>query len=193
MTDKPITSGAMTAAGSRPRASPKRVDDGKSSGDALLADFAGFHEGYVRHYIALADTKAAVLFGLASAFITFLFSKPAFHALLFKSTCSWPSWVAWICIALLITGAGIAAWVIAPRLKTTGEGLVFFGAVRAHSSGEDYVNAVRSAGADRLAEAQLRHCYDVSAVCWRKYQNLRRAIWLSVAGLAASLPLLGSI
>ena len=64
-------------------------------------------------------------------------------------------------IALLAAGAGFSAWVIAPRLKTTSEGLVFFGAVRAHTDASTYVEAVRSAGADRLADARLRHCFDI--------------------------------
>jgi hypothetical protein len=187
MTEKPTTSGVTTGDGPRQRANASGTDD------ASLAEFANFHEGYVRHYIALADTKAALLFGLASTLIAYMFSKSAFHALLFKPTCAWPNWLAWASIVLLAAGAGFSAWVIAPRLKTTGEGLVFFGAVRAHTDASAFVEAVRSASADRLADARLRHCYDVSAVCWRKYQNLRWAIWLGVAGLVAALPLLASL
>jgi Family of unknown function (DUF5706) len=186
MTEQPITSGDTTAAG------PRRRANASGTTDAPLAEFANFHEGYVRHYISLADTKAAVLFGLTSTFIAYLFSKPVFHALLFKATCAWPSWLAWASTVLLAAGAGHAAWVIAPRLKTTGEGIVFFGSVRAQADANRYVEVVRSAGVDRLIDARLRHCYDVSEVCWRKYQNLRRAIWLSVAGLVGALPLLAS-
>lgn len=193
MTDEPTTSGDITGAGLHPSAKAKRVANSKSFTDPSFAEFAGFHEGYVRHYIALADTKAAIVLGLASTFIAFLFSKAAFQFLLFNPTCAWQSCVAWICVALLIASGGFSAWVIAPRLKTTGEGLVFFGSVQAHSDSKSYANAVRSAGVDLLIEARLRHCYDVSSVCWRKYYNLRLAIWLSVAGLLASLPLLGSI
>ncbi|MDP9412779.1 MAG: DUF5706 domain-containing protein [Pseudomonadota bacterium] len=165
----------------------------KRTAEASLGEFASFHEGYVRHYITLADTKAAVLLGLTSTFIGFLFSKPAFHDLLFSPTCSWRSWLAWASTALLVAGAGFAAWVITPRLRQTSEGLVFFGAVRAYPSHVAYAQAVRSAGGDQLTEARLRHCYDVSAVCWRKYHNLRLAICFSVAGFASSLPLLGSV
>ncbi|PXA92012.1 hypothetical protein DMC47_24805 [Nostoc sp. 3335mG] len=161
--------------------------------ETALAEFAGFHEGYVRHYIALADTKAAILLGLTSTFIAFLFSRPSFHDVLFKPSCSWQTWLVWAAVALLLIGSGFAARVIAPRLKHTGEGLVFFGAVRAYSSAEAYADAVRSAGQDRLDDARLQHCYDVSAVCWRKYHSLRLAIWLSLAGFVASLPLIASI
>lgn len=187
MTEKPTTSGVTTGAGLHQRASASGTDD------ASLGEFANFHEGYVRHYIALADTKAALLFGLTSTFIAYMFSKPAFHALLFEPTCAWPTWLAWASVALIAAGAGFSAWVIAPRLKTTGEGLVFFGAVRAHTDASAYVAAVRSVSADLLADARLKHCYDISAVCWRKYQNLRWAIWLGVAGLVGALPLLASL
>lgn len=158
-----------------------------------MTEFANFQESYVRHYIGLADTKAALLLGLMSTFIAHLFSKPEFNSLIFKPTCTWPSWLAWTSTISIIAGAGFASWVIAPRLKSTGEGLVFFGAVRAHKKSGAYVNAVRLAGPDQLAEARLRHCFDVSDVCWRKYFHLRLAIWLSVAGLVISLPLLGQI
>ncbi|WP_168727536.1 MULTISPECIES: Pycsar system effector family protein [Sphingomonas] len=161
--------------------------------DAPLAEFASFHEGYLHNYVSLADTKATVLLGLVGTFIAYLFSKPTFTAFLFKPACTPSSWLAWASIVLLAAGAGSAAWVVAPRLKTTGEGLVFFGAVRAHVDAAAYAAAVRSAGANLLEDAWLRHCYDVSEVCWHKYQNLRRAIWLSIAGLVAALPLLASI
>ena len=191
--DKPTTSGDTTDAGRRRRAKPKIPQTNATEGTTLLSEFAGFHEGYVRNYIALADTKAAIVFGLSSTFITFLFSKPGFHTLLFEPTCTWSTGFAWTSTVSLVSGAAFAAWVISPRLKHTSEGLVFFGAVRAYPSSMAYVDAIRSAGADRLADARLMHCYNVSDVCWRKYQTLRRAIWLSLAGLTASLPLLGSV
>lgn len=156
----------------------------------LHADFAGFHESYVRHYIALADTKAAVVFGLASSVIAFLFAKQAYHDLLFEPVWAWRTALAYAVALLLVGGAGCAAWVIAPRLPHTGEGLVFFGAVRRYSSGTAYASAIGCESEAGLALARLRHCYDVSGVCWRKYVSLRRALWLTVAGIAAALPLL---
>ena len=95
--------------------------------------------------------------------------------------------------AILAAGAGLSAWVIAPRLKSTGEGLVFFGAVWAHTDASAYVEVLRSASADRLAGARLRRRCDLSAVFWRKYLDLRLAIWLCFAGLVGALPLLASL
>lgn len=193
MTEDRTTFGNTSVAGTRPAAKTKQAKSAKLSNDAVLADFASFHEGYVRHYVALADTKAGLVFSLAIAFVAFLFSKPAFLKLLLKPTCTWQSWTAGLCVALIISGASLAAWVISPRLKSTGEGLVFFGAVGKHPDSDAYVNAVRAAGVERLIEARLVHCYDVSAICWHKYRLLTAAFWLSVCGLVASLPLLGSI
>jgi hypothetical protein len=138
----------------------------------------------------LADTKATVVFGLASSVIAFLFARQGFHDLLFKPTPTWQTGLAFFVAALLLAGAGFAAWTIAPRLPHTGEGLVFFGAVRCHANGYAYASAVGLEDEAGLALTRLRHCYDVSTVCWRKYISLRRALWLTVIGIAAALPLL---
>ncbi len=190
---KPTTSGDTPVAGSRQPSQTRKSDVTKIDVEASLAEFASFHEGYLRHYVALADTKAVVLFGLVTTFVTFLFSKSGFQLLVFEPSCHWRSVLAWASAVLLIVGAGLGTWVIAPRLKHTGEGLVFFGAVRAHAHGEAYAQAVRAARGERLNDARLRHCYDVSNICWNKYQNLRLAIWVSALGLVLALPLLGSI
>lgn len=158
--------------------------------DRLHSDFANFHEGYVRHYIALADTKATVVFGLASSVIAFLFARQGFHDLLFDPACTRQTALAYVVALLLLAGAGCAALTIAPRLPNTGEGLVFFGAVRRHTDGYAYASAIGREDEAGLALARLRHCYDVSTVCWRKYISLRRALWLTVIGIAAALPLL---
>jgi hypothetical protein len=146
--------------------------------------FASFHEAYVRSYIALADTKAAVIFAVASSLVAYLFSNAAFHALLFAPTQSWATGLACLTSAALICAAGFAAWVIAPRTPHTGEGLVFFGAVRAYPNDAAYVQAVRNSSEAELTEARLRHCYNVSDVCWKKYRVLRSSIWSGVVGLA---------
>lgn len=150
-------------------------------------EFANFHEGYVRSYITLADTKAAVVFALTSSVIAYLFSSSNFHALLFRPTSSLPTALAYGTSIAFVLSAALAAWVIVPRTPHTGEGLVFFGAVRNYPTDEAYVRAVRESTESELTQARLRHCYNVSTVCWRKYRALKWAIWFSVLGLALLL------
>jgi hypothetical protein len=153
-------------------------------------DFANFHEGYVRSYISLADTKAGIIFALTSSIIAYLFSDAHFHKLLFMPTRSWSTGLAYISSSALLLAATFSAWVIAPRTLHTGEGLVFFGSVSRYRSDLAYVRAVRESSEAELTEARLRHCYNVSQVCWRKYRVLRSAIWSGAIGL---LLLLGTL
>jgi hypothetical protein len=155
--------------------------------------FAEFHEGYVRHYVGLADAKATLLFGLLGALIAYLFGREAFHELVFAAPRDWRSAFAITSAVLLALGAWFAALVIAPRLWTTGEAIVFFAGVAEHSSGSAYAAKIRASDEEDLLEARLRHCYDVSRVCTRKYNLLRIAIWTGTAGIATSLPIIGNI
>jgi hypothetical protein len=149
----------------------------------IHTEFANFHEGYVRSYISLADTKAAVVFALASSLVAYLFTNDDFHNLLLAPTWGWQTALAYLTSFSLIFAAALSAWVIAPRTPHTGEGLVFFGAVRNYPTDGAYVRAVRDSSEAELTEARLRHCYDVSQVCWKKYRVLKGAIWSGVIGL----------
>ncbi len=154
------------------------------------AEFAGFHEGYVRHYITLADTKAAVIFGVASSLIAFLLAKKNVQDILATLPCGYKTVNVVIVAVLLTSGAAFAASVIAPRLSSSGEGLVYFGDVKKYLDSVSYAEMVERQGQGALARARLQHCYDISRVCWRKYVNLRRAFWLTLAGIVCTLPLL---
>lgn len=148
------------------------------------AEFAQFHEGYVRHYISFADNKAAVVFGVTSSLTAFLFANPAVRRLVANTPCEFASVLAVTTTICLLTSAGLAGWVIVPRMKNSGEGLIFFGQVNAYGKSAAYLRAVKAADEADLTEARINHCYDLSAICWRKYLVLRASMWSGFAGVA---------
>ena len=87
-----------------------------------------------------------------------------------------------------LTIAAIFAFAtIVPRLTSSGDGVVFFGAVAARSSAREYRTAVIMLSEGELADARLVHCYDLARVCQRKYDALRRAMWCLLPGITAAV------
>lgn len=156
--------------------------------EAHHAEFASFHEDYVRHYIEFADAKAGVCLGLISAVLGYMASKDEVQALVLDPALTIKfSIVAGMLITLLLSAA-FAFAVIAPRLgPVSGDGIIFFKEVSKRNSGEDYIREIASYSSSNLTIAQLRHCFDISTICSRKYRLLRMAIWLALPGLILAL------
>ncbi|MEJ7925992.1 Pycsar system effector family protein [Sphingobium sp. AN641] len=156
--------------------------------DLHHAEFASFHEDYVRHYIALADTKAGVCFGVMSAVVGYLVSQDKVQAFIVAPACTAQFGIVASALLFLIVAAGCAFAVIAPRLDSvTGESIVFFGAVAKRKSGDDYIREIAARSESEMTAIRLKHCFDVSKVCSRKYAFLKAAIWLALPGLALAL------
>jgi hypothetical protein len=152
--------------------------------EAAHSKFAEFHEGYVSRYIGLADTKAAGAFAVSSGSIAYIVGNIRLQTFLLQ-----PAWnphfvLSITTFALLITSALCSFRVIAPRFSSSGEGIVYFGAVANRKSADDFVCDVASRGEGELTEARLKHCYDISRICVRKYEYLGKAIVVGVAALA---------
>jgi hypothetical protein len=151
-------------------------------------EFASFHEQYVRHYIQLADAKAGLCFSLISAVLGYLVSKDEVQTLILKPSSSAEFGIAASAMLVLLAAAACAFAVIAPRLSSpTREGIVFFGAVARRPSGNDYVADVASLSSAEMTALRLKHCFDTSKVCDRKYSFLKAAIWLALPGLGLAL------
>lgn len=158
--------------------------------DAVHTDFAQFHESYVSRYIGLADTKASWAFAIAAGAIGYMAGNDHIRATLHTG---WgpPTALYVTAAALLLTSAIFSFLVIAPRLGSySGEGLVYFGAVAQRKSADEYVSAIASQSEAQLTEARLKHCYEISGICARKYAFLGKAIVVGIPalfGLAALL------
>lgn len=147
--------------------------------------FADFHSGYVSSYIQFADTKAAWAFAVATGALAYVLGNDHFRLAMLGQDWSWNSGsLLYVATAgLLVISAFFSFLVIVPRLGTSGEGIVYFGAVAKRKSAFDYVRDVASKRESDLTEARLKHSYDLSKVCARKYAQLRRAILIGVPGL----------
>lgn len=162
-----------------------------SASDPILgdhhADFAEFHEGYVRSYISLADTKAAWIFTITAGMVVFLFGSDQSSAQLFAPSMSLSYFLLVLSVGLLTVSAFFSFLVVAPRLTSfSGEGIVFFGAVARRANSDEYLQIVSHYDKSALTRARIRHTYDVSRVCDRKYASLKKSIWLGLPGLASA-------
>lgn len=163
---------------------PTRSNDLK----AFHGEFAEFHEGYVRHYIALADTKAGFSFGIVSAILAHHLSDDKTRRLLIPPTGEVTFWISLASVLLLLVSAYFSFLVIAPRLTApSGEGIVFFGSVATRSDASNYVGELARLSESELTSARLKHCYDISRVCASKYDRLKKAIWSGFPGLLGAL------
>lgn len=149
--------------------------------------FVDFHYGYVSQYISLADTKAAWTFTLTSGALAFLFSKDQLRVLILAPEWSAGAVLLYSALAFLTLSSLCSFLVIAPRLTTSGEGLVFFRAVAARSSANSYLQSLASTGKAELVSARIEHCYDLSTICTRKYDYLIKAMYLGLPGLWSAI------
>jgi len=153
---------------------------------AAHTDFAAFEQGYISQYINLADTKATWSFAIASGAIVYLISKNETREQLLHAALTPEFSLVLSPICLLLISAACSFLTIVPRRSTSGEGLVFYGGVAQYRSASNYVDSVTVKSASDLTELRLAHCFDIAEICNRKYEYLRKAMWLGVIGLAAA-------
>ena len=151
--------------------------------EAVHSDFAAFHESYVSRYIGLADTKASWAFAIAAGAITYMLGNDHIRAMIHTG---WgPPLALFVSTAALLLASAVFSFlVIAPRLgSSTRDDIVYFGAVAQRKSAEEYVRAIASQSEAQLSEARLKHCYEISGICARKYEHLRKAILVGIPAL----------
>jgi hypothetical protein len=160
--------------------------------NSMHAEFVQFHEGYIRHYIALADTKAAFIFGVSATFLAYFFSRSDVAALIHSPFFTSQHLILLVVVLFLGLAIFCSVWVVMPRTTYSGEGLVNFGAVAAYKDGNSYLDRVSRCSESELIAARVRHAYDVSVICFRKYEALRKSFWFGILGLFSSLPFLST-
>lgn len=127
-----------------------------------------------------------MVFAGASAVLVYIFNKAEVRSLALQPTWSPACLVLGIALWFLTIAAVFAFSTIVPRLASSGDGVVFFGAVASHPSARHYRAAVARMPEAALSEARLTHCFDLARVCKRKYETLRRAMWCLLPGVAAT-------
>lgn len=144
--------------------------------------FADFQQGYVSGYIQLADTKAAWVFAVASGLIAYIFGGSNLQAILFQR-CDWLTALVFVTVVLLVLAAVLSFLVIVPRLSRSNDGIVFFGSVANRASPGEFVREIAGMREPELIEARLRHGYDISKICARKYRFLTMAFRTGILAL----------
>lgn len=166
------------------------IDDEKKELELRLK-FAEETHQYVREYIRLADQKATFFFAGATALLAYL------HKL--ELTNIWisnpKSWGLVEMLALVATLGLIFSTIgclttVVPRLKGSRRGLIFFAAISEYDTAAEYAADVMKQGQFTLCEAKLKHAYELSVVCKKKYVVLICGQWAGVAGVIATLMLL---
>lgn len=169
-----------------------------------LGTFAGVEKqsflwqthSYLAEYARFADTKAAFAGTIAGALIGYLFSAGLFTPLVKTPIRSWTfvSWTSGIGGLLLSGCIVLAICVVYPRLRWHGRpGFVFWRAVTAHGSAEDFTKAFSSETQESLIQELAGQVFTVSKyVCTPKYRNASYCLLCLGAGsLLAVLALLG--
>lgn len=155
-----------------------------------LVEFADFEEQYIGRYIQLADAKAGVSFAVVAGVLAYLVSAEGFVKLLRMQCDPWLGAAAWLNVLLLSTSASLSFLVIRPRLKTSGDGIVFWGAISKYAQSRDFVRRVRSTNRSQFAAQRLSHCYDIAAACADKYRMLSIAMAVGATGIVTTFFLL---
>lgn len=146
---------------------------------------------YIREYIRLADQKAAFFFAVSSALIAYINSKGHLTAwLVCPSEWGRPEPLAFLSVVFLLASLLACLLVVAPRLTGSAKGIIFFNAVASYSTQQEYAAKVASLSPASLCEEKLKHAYDISKVCRRKYQALFYAIWCGAIGVLSTALLL---
>ena len=147
----------------------------------------GIHE-YIRSYITLADQKAAFFFASAAALLVFLYKDHAIERWL-KDPRTWAvgDLFSFLGVVGLAVTALLTISVVAPRLKGSKRGRVFWEAIAEFPDAASYARDVSGATGGDLVADTLQHSFDLALVCRRKYRVLQRALWSGAVGLLATI------
>jgi len=142
---------------------------------AIIGPPSGFGRdlnGYLNHYVTVADAKAgAVVAGALALLALYLSASTSKH---------------WLPIALAGAALVVGTAALFPRLPKGRQGVLFWEDIRNHGSEEAYVDAVRRMGAADVEAAYARQNYHAATVVHAKMQVTRWALAAFVVGALAT-------
>ena len=149
-----------------------------------VSEFARHVHLYVQEYIRLADQKAAFIFLFVSALLAFLYNKDL-HVGWLRHPQHWSALdlCALLSMVSLFIALTFAVLVVMPRLAKSHVGYVFFKSVNEFESASKYATSISRENDKQLAMSILKHTYDISRVCSKKYVFFSVAFWTSVIGV----------
>ncbi|MDE0838982.1 MAG: DUF5706 domain-containing protein [Kiritimatiellae bacterium] len=159
----------------------------------IRAKFAEEAHQYVRDYIRQADQKAAFFFAGATALIAFLYKSGLINMTRWHKPVLQ---MAFLDVWSLITGIALlicavaSILTVAPRLRGSKRGLIFFGAIAEFPSRNDYAIEIRTKPVDELIEATLMHVHDIAGICVNKFGMVTIGIYTGIVGTVSAIVLL---
>jgi hypothetical protein len=146
--------------------------------------------------IKLADDKAKAVFGIAAAFLVYLFNGggwPKFASLPAADDFAQIMRLASLVLAMfmLFISSVFSLLVVKPRMKTAHRGIVFFRSIAEWSSASEYSNVVLQSDISKLRRESAMHNYELAGVAVKKFRALNRClIWMAV-GVVFALAYIG--
>jgi len=155
---------------------------------AIPDEFARHVHGYLSGYVALADQKAAFVFAFSVAVLGLVHGGAAIeHIAKLASDQSAINIIATIAVLGLVAALAFSAGTIWPRTRGASDGLIFWKAIRGHTSAADYAGNIALLKPAAVVDEILRHCFELAEVCEHKYRTLNLALCAAGVGSVASV------
>ncbi len=135
--------------------------------------------GYLTDYVKLADSKAGAIVGLNTLILGLVMAwgeNDQGDILIHLFT-----------IAFFVVGAGLAAFVIFPRMPRGGSGVIFWEDIRTYPTVEAYQNKLRSMDDQDVEDSYAYQNFYVSRVLHQKHFYIRWAMIVTVLGVVMAV------
>lgn len=150
-------------------------------------EFINSEVEYLDRYIALADVKAGLIFGITSGILAYLIDKKGLFETLNIFACSFEWVLSLVCFFTLFISAALGFWVVAPRLiYKKRKGIVFFKAIAEYGSSKRYLSALKKMDFQEILIARINHTYSLANICTIKYNLLLKAMYFGGASIVLS-------
>lgn len=144
-------------------------------------NFSAFVHGYLWSTVTFAEQKAAFVFTVETAFLAYVVSQGALRGMRVRPL-NWTAneWLAISSVAFLLVSLITTVSVVMPRLAGARTGLIYFNAIAARQTANQYISEVFEC--KDLSRATLEHCHELSGICRRKYAGVQWAILIGLLG-----------
>lgn len=153
-----------------------------------LESYAKHLHTYIREYISLADRKAAFIFTIGAALLTYLYESGVAVSWL-KSPTKWAfsEFIVFLAISGLSLSCLLAVSVVYPRLAGSKRGMVYWASVAEFETATEFSDAAQQMVGISLTKEILRHGYELAHVCKKKYRMLNWALRIGAVGAVATI------
>lgn len=150
--------------------------------------YAKHLHSYIREYISAADRKASFVFTIGAALLVYLYEKNL-GVTWVKAVNTWTlnEGIIFLAIVGLTISCLLSIMVVVPFLKGSRRGFVFWDSIAEFSNSAEFSNELFKLGDSQLTEEILRHSYELSRVCRRKYLLLNWSLRVGAVGAIFTL------